>query len=153
MPPLSSKSLSKSSSKSSSSSHHTYLSILERCSTAEQANLLAIQAEECSKRKLKFLEKSLELEKEKLLGQVIEERNKATLVELEHKHVEDITSLHSADSIKEQFKNFLLLYDDLKDKKHPFVDSNFESYENNDVINTSKFVKPLLEQKSKKKKN
>ena len=48
-----------------------------------------MQAEECSKRKLKFLEKSLELEKEKLLGQVIEERNKATLVELEHKHVEN----------------------------------------------------------------
>ena len=42
----------------------------------------------------------------------------------------------------------MLLYDDLKNKKHPLVDSNFKSSENNGVSNTSKFVKPLLEQKS-----
>ena len=99
-----SKSLSKLSSKSSSSSRHTYVSILERHKTAEQVNLLAIQAEERSKRKLKFLEKSFELEKEKLLDQVIEARNKAALVELERKHDEDIASSRSADSVKEQFK-------------------------------------------------
>ena len=93
-----------------------YLSILERRKTVEQAKLLAIQAEERTKRKLKFLEKSFELEKEKLLDQVIEARNKAALVELERKHDEDIASSHSVDSIKEQFNNSLLLYDDLKDK-------------------------------------
>ena len=60
-------------------------------------------------------------------------------------------SLHSADSVKEQFKNSLLLYDDLKDKKHTFLDSNFKSYEYNDVSRTFKFVKPLFEQKSNKK--
>ena len=43
---ISSKSSSKWSSKSSSSSRHTYLSILERRKTEEQANLLVIQAEE-----------------------------------------------------------------------------------------------------------
>ena len=145
---ISSKYSSKSSLKSSSSSRHTYLSILERRKTAEQANLLAIQAEESSKRNLKFLEKSFELEKEKLLDQVIEARNKAALVELERKHDEDLASSHSADSVKEQFKNSLLLYDDLNNKKHPFVDSNFKSYENNDVNNTSKSVKPLLEPRS-----
>ena len=99
-------------------------------------NLLAIQAEERSKRKLKFLEKSFEPEKEILLDQVIETRNKATLAELEGTHDEDIASSHSA--VKEQFKNSLLLYDDLKDKKHPFVDSNFKLFENNDESNTSK---------------
>ena len=45
----------------------------------------------------------------------------------------------------------MLLYDDFKDKKHPLADSNFKSFENNDESNTSKFVKPLLEQKSNKK--
>ena len=45
----------------------------------------------------------------------------------------------------------MLLYDDLKDKKHPSVDSNFKSFENNDESNTSKFVKPLFEKKSNKK--
>ena len=55
---ISCKSLSKLSSKLSSSSRHTYLSILKRRKTAEQVNLLAIQAEECLKCKLKFLEKS-----------------------------------------------------------------------------------------------
>ena len=75
----------------------------------------------------------------------------AALVELERKHDEDIASSHSADSVKEQFKSSLLLYDDLKDKKHPSVDSNFKSSENNDESNTSKFVKPLFEQKSNKK--
>ena len=120
-----SKSLSKLSSKSSSSSRHTYVSILERHKTAEQVNLLAIQAEERSKCKLKFLEKSFELEKEKLLDQVIEAHNKAALVELERKHDEDITSSHSADSVKEQFKNSLLLYDDLKEET-PFRRFEFQ---------------------------
>ena len=61
--------------------------------------------------------------------------------ELERKHDEDIIlSLHSVDSVKKQFKNSLLLYDDLKDKKYPS--------KNNDASNTSKFVKALLEQKS-----
>ena len=72
------------------------------------------------------------------------ERNKAELVKLEHKHNEDIASSHSADSVKEQFKNSLLLYDDLKYKKHPLVDSNFKLSKNNGVSNASKFEKPLL---------
>ena len=148
---ISPKSLSKLSSKSSSSSRHTYHSILERRKPAKQANLLATQAEERSKRNLKFLEKSFELEKEKLLDRVLEARNEAALVELERKHDENIASLHSADSVKKQFKNSLLLHDDLKDKKHPFADSNLKSYENNEASNTSKFVKLLLEPKSNKK--
>ena len=73
------------------------------------------------------------------------------MVDLERKHDEDIASSHLADSVKEQFKNSLLLCDDLKDKKLPFVDLNFKSFETNDESNTSKFVKPLLEQKSNKK--
>ena len=106
---ISSKPSSKPSSKSSSNSRHTYLSILGRRKTAEQAKFSTIQTEERSKRKLKFLEKLFELEKEKLLDQVIEARNKAALVELERKHDEDIASSHSADSLKEQFKDSLLL--------------------------------------------
>ena len=71
-------------------------------------------------------------------------------MELERKNDEDMASSHSAEITKEQFKNCLCLYDDLKDKKHPFLDSNFKSSESNQVISTSKFVKPLLEQKSNK---
>ena len=117
----------KPSSKSSSSSRDTYLSILERRKTKEQAKLLAKQAEERLKPKLKFLEKSYELEKEKLLDEIIEARNKAALVELEHKHHKDIASMHSADSVKEQFKNSFLLYDDLKDKKYLFCRFKFQT--------------------------
>ena len=54
--------------------------------------LLAKQAEERSNRKLKFLEKSCELEKEKLLDEVIEARNNAALVKLERKNDEGIAS-------------------------------------------------------------
>ena len=54
--------------------------------------LLAKQAEERSKRKLKFLEKSCELEKEKLLDEVIEARNNVALVKLERKNDEGIVS-------------------------------------------------------------
>ena len=67
-------------------------------------NLLTIQAKEHLKHKPTFLEKSFELEKEEFLDQVTEASNKAALVELEHKHNEDIASSHSADSVKEQFK-------------------------------------------------
>ena len=64
-----------------------------RCNTAEKANLPAIQAEERSKHKLKFLEKSYyELETEKLSDEGIEAPDKAVLVKLELKHDEDITS-------------------------------------------------------------
>ena len=94
----------------------------------------------------------MNLKKSKLLDEVIEVRNKVALVELERKHDEDIASSHSADSVKEQIKNSLLLYDDLKNEKIPFADSNFKSSENTDVSNTSKFVKPLLEQTSNKNK-
>ena len=69
------KSPSKSSSKSSSTSRNTYLLILERPKTAELVKVLAIQAEECSKRKIKFQEKLYEVEKEKHLGEVIKEHN------------------------------------------------------------------------------
>ena len=102
--------MSKSSSKSWSSLRDTYLSVLEKRKTIERANLLAIQAEERSKRKLTFLEKSYELAREKLLDEVIEAHTKATLVELERKRDEDIASSHSADSVKEQFKNFASLW-------------------------------------------
>ena len=109
------------SSKSSSSSGDTYLSILKRRKTNEQVD------------------------------EVIKAGNKAALVELERKHDEDIALLHSTYSVKEQLKNSLLLYDDLKNEKYSLLDSKFKSFENNDAINTSKFVKSLLDQKSNSK--
>lgn len=112
------KSPSKSSSKPSSTSRNTYLLILERPKTAELAKVLAIQAEECSKRKIKSLEKLYEVEKEKHLGEVIKEHNEPVLVEMEHKLDENIASWHSADSVKEQIRQHLFLYNDLKEKKY-----------------------------------
>ena len=60
-----------------------YLSVIEKYRTIEQAKLLALQAEERSKRNLKLLEKSFELEKERLLTEAAEAREKAALAELE----------------------------------------------------------------------
>ena len=61
----SSKASSRSSSNSLNSSYPrgTYLSVIEKRKTIEQAKLLTLQAEECSKRNLKLLQKSFELEK------------------------------------------------------------------------------------------
>ena len=93
------------------------------------SNFFSIQAEERWNCELKFLEKSYKLEKEKLLDEaiILDARNKGALVEIERKHDEDIPSSHSADSVKEQFKNSLLLYADLKDKKYNKLKLEFKS--------------------------
>ena len=54
------------SSSSQGKSNASYFAVLERRKTAEHAKLLADQVEESAKRKLKILEKSLDLEKEKI---------------------------------------------------------------------------------------
>ena len=61
----------------------TYLSVIEKLETIEQAKLLALQAEEHSKRILKLLEKLFELGKERLLFEAAETRDKIALSELE----------------------------------------------------------------------
>ena len=52
---------------------------------AEHAKLLADQVEESAKRKLKILEKSLDLEKEKIENEAFEARSKAIVAEYESK--------------------------------------------------------------------
>ena len=64
----------------SSASH---LAIYERTKTAEQATLYAKQAQERSHRKLKLLEKSFELEKQRIVNEVMEAENKAALAKIE----------------------------------------------------------------------
>ena len=73
---------------SSSSSSETvpsasYLAIYKRRKTAEQANLYVKQAQERSQRKLKLLEKSFELEKQRIVNEVMKVENKAALANLE----------------------------------------------------------------------
>ena len=67
----------------SSYARGTYLSVIEKLKTIEQAKLLALQAEEHSKRILKLLEKLVELGKERLLFEATETRDKIALAELE----------------------------------------------------------------------
>ena len=52
---------------------------------AEHTKLLADQVEESAKRKLKILEKSLDLEKEKIENEAFEARSKAIVAEYESK--------------------------------------------------------------------
>ena len=54
-----------------------YFAVLERQKTAEQAKFLADQVEASAKRKLKILQKSLGLEKEKIENEVFQARSKA----------------------------------------------------------------------------
>ena len=89
------KSHSKSSTSSHSSSSHksnlkrteaSYFAILERRKTADHAKLIADQEEEHGNRKVKILEKTLELEKEKLENDKMEARNKAILTVFETRY-------------------------------------------------------------------
>ena len=57
--------------------------VLERWKTAGHTKLLADQVEESAKRKLKILEKSLDLVKEKIENEVFEARSKAIVGEYE----------------------------------------------------------------------
>ena len=66
-------------------SNASYFAVLERQKTAEHAKLLADQVEERAKRKLKILEKSLDLEKEKIENETSEARSKAIIAEYESK--------------------------------------------------------------------
>ena len=59
---------------------------MERRKTADHAKLIAYQEEVHAKRKLKILEKTLELEIEKLENENIEARNKAILAEFETRY-------------------------------------------------------------------
>ena len=73
-----SKSLSNSVSSSSSKNPNAfYLSLNERRKSSEQAQLVAKQAEECAKKQLKLLEKSFELEKQKITEEVLIAREDA----------------------------------------------------------------------------
>ena len=58
-------------------SNASYFAVLEERNTAEQAKLLADQVEKSAKRKLKILEKSLDLEKENIKNEASEARSKA----------------------------------------------------------------------------
>ena len=64
----------------------SYFAILERRKTADHAKLIADQEKERANRKLKILEKTLELEKEKLGKEKSETRNKAILAEFEARY-------------------------------------------------------------------
>ena len=66
-------------------SNASYFAVLERRKTAEHAKLLADQVEESAKRKLKILEKSLDLEKAKIENETFEARSKAIIAEYESK--------------------------------------------------------------------
>ena len=61
----------------------TYISVIKKIKSIKQAKLLALQAEEHSKRILKLLEKSVELGRERLLFEAAETRDKIALAELE----------------------------------------------------------------------
>ena len=69
-----------SSSNSETVSSASYLAIYERRKTAEQANLYAKQAQKRSHHKLRPLEKSFELEKQRIVDEVMEAENKAAIV-------------------------------------------------------------------------
>ena len=79
---------SKSSLKSSSNfltffAHGIYLPFIEKLKKIEHAKLLALQAEEHSKRIVKLLEKMIELGRESILFEAAETRDKTALAELE----------------------------------------------------------------------
>ena len=79
----SSQSTNSSSSSSGTVSSDSYLAIYERRKTAEQPTLCAKQAQERLHRTLKLLEKSFELEKQRIVNEVMEAENKAELAKLE----------------------------------------------------------------------
>ena len=80
---------SKSSLKSSSNfltsffAHGIYLPFIEKLKKIEHAKLLALQAEEHSKRIVKLLEKMIELGRESILFEAAETRDETALAELE----------------------------------------------------------------------
>ena len=61
----------------------SYLAIYERRKTIKQATVCAKQAQERSHRKFKLLEKWFELEKHRIVNEVMEAENKAALAKLE----------------------------------------------------------------------
>ena len=61
----------------------TYLSVIEKLKTIEQAKLLAILSEEHSECILKLLEKSVEIGRKRLLFKVVEGHDKTALGESE----------------------------------------------------------------------
>ena len=73
-----------SSSTSSKSSKVSYLSLSERRRTVEQAKLIAKQAEDRAQMKIKLLEQTFELKKEKLREEAFLARQNATAVEFEN---------------------------------------------------------------------
>ena len=60
----------------------SYLSVNERRKTVAHAKLIAQQVKECTIRKLDLLERSFELEKQKILDEELEAKNNADLVAL-----------------------------------------------------------------------
>ena len=71
-----------SSSGSETVSNASYLAIYERRKRTEQANLYAKQAQERSHHTLNLLEKSIELEKQRIVNKIMEAENKVTKANL-----------------------------------------------------------------------
>ena len=64
-----------------SNDHISYLTVVERRKTAEEAKLIGLQAKERAKRKVELLEKAFEIEKMHLRNEEIEAQNRAELAE------------------------------------------------------------------------
>ena len=65
-----------------SNDHTSYLSVVERRKTAEEAKLIALQEKERTKRKIERLGKTFEIEKMHLRNREIDAQNRAELAEL-----------------------------------------------------------------------
>ena len=132
----------------------TYLSIIKKRITIEQAKFLALPAEERSKRNLKLLEKSLELEKKRFLSEAAEGRDKAALVELETKHNETTfsssyrTSSKSAKSLNIKIADSLFLYDKNRSKAEISCENILQPLPKPINSDTSELLKPLLQIKT-----
>ena len=131
-----SKAHSKSSKSSHSSSSHksssrgsdaSYFAILERRKTADHAKLIADQEEERANRKLKILEKTLELEKEKIESEIVEARNKAVLAEFETRY----------DDVSQFSENEYDCESKLRTRKFSFEEKSIEK-------NSLDLIKPYL---------
>ena len=65
-----------------SNDHTSYLTVVERRKTAEEAKLIVLQAKERAKRKIELLEKTFEIEKMHLRNAETEVQNRAELAKL-----------------------------------------------------------------------
>ena len=122
------------SSGSRQSSNTLYLAVLERRETADHAKLIADQVEEWSKWKLKVIEKTLELEKEKLKNEKFEARNNTVLAEFESRY--DETSQISDNKISVEIKTSLQEFS-IEEKT-----ISKEINDNNQLVSLELYLKP-----------